>query len=105
MLFWLLLSVYSGSLKQICLAHPLSFECFTALKGTHFYILLVMCILQCDTLKTVLKMKENIGIIVLLTFSTCTFRQLLTFLSIAVHAMIFLLYMTLLLNTTVHYGN
>ena len=44
MVFWLLLPVYSGSLKtfdypkQICLAHPLSFECFTALKGTHFYM-------------------------------------------------------------------
>ena len=44
MVFWLLLSVYSGSLKridypkQICLAHSVSFECFTALKGTHFYI-------------------------------------------------------------------
>ena len=24
--------------KQICLAHPLSFECFPALKGTHLYI-------------------------------------------------------------------
>ena len=42
--FWLLLSVYSGSLKRIdypkqaCLAHPYSFECFTAFKGTHFYI-------------------------------------------------------------------
>ena len=46
MTFWLSLPVHSGSLKkidnpkQICLAHPLSFECFTALKGTHFYILL-----------------------------------------------------------------
>ena len=26
--------------KQICLAHPLSCECFIALKGTHFYILI-----------------------------------------------------------------
>ena len=45
MVFWLLLPVYSGSLKridypkQICLAHPLSFDfVFTALEGTHFYI-------------------------------------------------------------------
>ena len=36
--FWLLLPVYSRSLKridypkQICLAHSLSFECITALK-------------------------------------------------------------------------
>ena len=41
--FWLLLPGYSASLKridypkQICLAHPLSFECFYCSKGTHFY--------------------------------------------------------------------
>ena len=40
MVFWLLLPVYSGSLKridypkQICLVHRLSFECLTALTGT-----------------------------------------------------------------------
>ena len=44
MVFWLVLPIYSGSLKridypkQICLTHPLSFECFTTLKGTNFYI-------------------------------------------------------------------
>ena len=47
MTFLLPLPFHSGSLKridyskQICLAHPLSFECFTALKGTHLYILFV----------------------------------------------------------------
>ena len=42
--FCISLPVHSGSLKridypkQICLAHHLSFEFFTALKGTHLYI-------------------------------------------------------------------
>ena len=44
-LFWLLLLVRSGSLKRILysklysLAHTLLLNVFSALKGTHFYIL------------------------------------------------------------------
>ena len=42
--FWLSLPVHSGSLKridypkQICLAHPLLLNVFTALKGNHLYM-------------------------------------------------------------------
>ena len=46
--FWLLLPVYSGSLKridypkQICLAHPLSFECFyCSLRNSLLYCYLI----------------------------------------------------------------
>ena len=47
MTFWVLLPVYLGTLKRIdypkhiCLAHPLSFECFTALKGNHYICYMV----------------------------------------------------------------
>ena len=48
MVYSLLLSVHSGSLKridyrkQICLAHPFFLlSVFTALKGTHFYIFIL----------------------------------------------------------------
>ena len=47
MTLWLSLPVHSGSLKridypkQICLATLFLLKVFTALKGTHFYILLV----------------------------------------------------------------
>ena len=46
MVFWLLLPVYSGSLKRIdypkkiCLAHPLSFECFLLLLKELIFIFL-----------------------------------------------------------------
>ena len=51
MVFWLLLPI-SGSLKsidyrkQICMAQALSFECFIALKGTHFYVFITYLIKQ-----------------------------------------------------------
>ena len=67
MIFWLSLPVHSGSLKsidypkQICLAHILFFNVFTAFKGTHFYILFVhsVTLIACVVRKRIVKTASN----------------------------------------------